>query len=329
MITLVWRTDAHLAEQAPESRTDDWAETILDKLVQVGEIASEVDADAVIDGGDFFHIKMPSRTPHKLIQRIAEVHANYPCPVYGTIGNHDVKYGDLDFLKESPLGVLFSTGVFKRLDENEGTVFQPMPREAGRRLTMKVRVVAVPYHGKSYDMNRLTTITKGSEDYLVVVAHLLASQAGGEMFGAEDIVRYSDIANLDPDVWCFGHWHKNQGVAELGGKHFVNVGSLSRGALSEDELKRVPEVVVMRFDEEGIRIERRPLAVRPAAEVFDLETRVRQQARTMTVDAFVDSVKETFCTQDRKPLFDEIRDTDMPDEVRERVLSYLEAQGGS
>jgi len=39
VITLVWRTDAHLADKPPQSRTDDWAETVLDKLRQVGEIA--------------------------------------------------------------------------------------------------------------------------------------------------------------------------------------------------------------------------------------------------------------------------------------------------
>jgi len=327
MITLVWRTDAHLAEQAPESRTDDWAETILGKLIQVGEIAREVNANAVIDGGDFFHIKTPSRTPHKLIQRIAAVHESYPCPVYGTVGNHDVKYGDIAYLDESPLGVLFKTGVFRMLDE-QGVVLQPMP-EQGRRSEMKVRIVAVPYHGTTYDMNRLTTIIKEGEEYLVVAAHLLASQAGGEMFGGEDIVSYGNLLNLDPDVWCFGHWHKNQGVVELGGKHFVNVGSLSRGALSEDEVKRVPEVVILRFDEDGIRTERRQLDVRPAAEVFDIEGRVRQQARTMTVDGFVDSIKASFATKDRLSLLNEIRNTDMPDEVRQRVIEYLEVEGVS
>jgi hypothetical protein len=179
-------------------------------------------------------------------------------------------------------------------------------------------------------MNRLTTIVKGDEDYLVVAAHLLASPAGGEMFGSEDIIAYRDLVDLDPDVWCFGHWHKNQGVTELGGKHIVNIGSLTRGSLNEDDVKRIPEVAVLRFGgRDGISIERRELDVRPSSEVFDLEGRTRQEARSMTVDAFVDSVQTTFAEQDRRPLLDEVREMDMLDPVRERLILYLEAQGAS
>jgi len=332
MITLVWRTDVHLAVKSPQSRTDDWAETVLGKLRQVGEIAREVGAAAVLDGGDFFHIKTPSRTSHELIQRVAAVHSEYPCPVYAVRnGNHDVKYGDGDYINEAPLGVLFETGVFRLLDEDEGHTFEEFEHPDGEPSVRvnSVRVVGVPYHGKSYDMNRLTTITKGKERHLVVAAHLLASQAGGEMFGSEDIVRYADILNLDPDVWCFGHWHKNQGVYEKGRKAIVNIGSLTRGALSQDDVARVPEVAILRFDKKGFTVERRALDVQPADEVFDLEGRTRQEAREMTVDAFVESVKATFEQKTRPPLLDEVRGMDMPEPVRERTLLYLEAEGVS
>ena len=68
-ITLVWRSDAHNSDQAPQSRTDNWNETILGKLTQVGDIAREVKADAVLDGGDSFHIKSPSRNSHRMRKR--------------------------------------------------------------------------------------------------------------------------------------------------------------------------------------------------------------------------------------------------------------------
>jgi DNA repair exonuclease SbcCD nuclease subunit len=333
VITLVWRTDVHLAVRPPRSRTDDWTDTVLDKLRQVGEIAREVEADAVIDGGDFFHIKTPSRTTHALIQRVAQVHAEYPCPVYGLTGNHDVKYGDPAFINEAPLGVLFDTGVFKRLDA-EGVTFNFVANNDDCTVTT-VRVVGIPYHGKKYDQNRLTTIIKDApkssdNHYLVVAAHLLASQAGGEMFGSEDIVRYSDLVNLDPDVWCFGHWHKNQGITEAGGKIIVNIGSLTRGALNEDDVARVPEVAILRFGgHEDITVERRCLDVKPAKEVFDLEGRTRQEARSMTVDAFVESVKTTLAPQTRRPLLDDVRALDVPEPVRERLVLYLEAEGAS
>lgn len=194
MITLVWRTDLHLADKSPSSRKDNWTLTCLNKIVQVGEIAREVEADAVLDGGDFFHVKAPSRNSHRIVRRVADIHKAYPCPVYANVGNHDCSSGDIRNLPKQPLGVLFSTGVFERLyDEHELLL---------ERDGVSVRVVGVPYHGTSYDMERFA-VEKGDEDWLVVIAHVLASEQGGTMFEGEDIVKYSDLEGLDADVFCF------------------------------------------------------------------------------------------------------------------------------
>jgi len=167
MIKLVWRTDVHLSDRAPSSRTDDWATTVFGKLGQVRKVAEKVGASAIIDGGDFFHIKSPGRNSHALVHRTAEHHADYPCPVYCTPGNHDSIYGDYTFLPQQPLGVLYSTGVFNRLYDEHEAVFE--------KDGVKVRVVGIPYHGTRYDMERFHSIKKGDEDYLVCIAHVLAS----------------------------------------------------------------------------------------------------------------------------------------------------------
>ena len=88
-VTLVWRTDVHLSDHTPRSRTDNWTDTVLRKLSDIGEIARKSGANAVIDGGDFFDIKAPGRNSHALIRRAMEVHRDYPCPVYANVGNHD------------------------------------------------------------------------------------------------------------------------------------------------------------------------------------------------------------------------------------------------
>lgn len=320
MVKLIWRSDVHVSDNPPVSRTDDWNETLMGKLTQVGEIAREVSAAAVLDGGDFFHVKSPGRNAHRTIQRVAQVHNGYPCPVYGNIGNHDCKYGDYEHLPEQPLGVLFETGVFQRCYDEHEALFE----QGG----LKVRVVGIPYHGTEYDWDRFTSIKKGEEDYLVVMAHVLASKEGGSMFEGEDIIQYAALKDLDPDVWCFGHWHKNQGVTEIAkGKWVVNIGSLSRGALSQDEVARIPAVAVLKFDALGVEIEQRPLKVAPPEEVFDLVGRTRREAKDMTMGAFVDSIKETLSEDARKPVEDTIRDMSLPSEVKERALLKWEEQG--
>lgn len=317
MIRLVWRTDVHLSDRTPSSRKDDWTESVLGKLRQTVLVANKVKARAILDGGDFFHIKSPSQNSHKLIRAVADLHRESTAPVYACVGNHDCVYGDYSYLNQQPLGVLFSTGVFNRLYDEHEVSFT----EGG----YKVRVVGIPYHGTEYDMDRFD-IKKGDEDVLVVVAHVLASEKGGTMFEGEDIVKYSDIAHLDPDVWLFGHWHKDQGITRIGSKSFVNLGSLTRGSLSQDEITRKPAMAVLSFDpEKGINIQVVRLKVKPAEEVFDIDRREQVQARTVTIDAFISSIKQTLVEEEGKTIEQAIEELEnVPVKVREKALLYWE-----
>ena len=318
-INLVWRTDVHLSDRAPSSRTDDWADAVFDKLGQVRDLAREVGAAAIIDGGDFFHIKSPGRNSHALVNRTAEHHSTYPCPVYCTPGNHDSVYGDYAFLPQQPLGVLYSTGVYKRLYDEHEAVFT--------HDGITVRVVGIPYHGTTYDMERFTSIVKGDEDILICVAHVLASHKGGTMFEGEDIIKYADLVDTAPDVYLFGHWHKDQGVEEIGGKQFVNIGSLTRGALSQDNMDRIPSAAVLRCTDKGVEIEVVPLNVRPAEDVFDVEGRARQVKRQVEMDSFVEAIREALQpTEGEQTLTEAVAGmSDVPNEIRERALAYLES----
>jgi DNA repair exonuclease SbcCD nuclease subunit len=322
MVNLLWRTDVHVSDVTPRGRKDNWTEMVLNKLTQVGQIAFNISADAVIDGGDFFHIKVPTRNSHALVQRVMELHRSYPCPVYCTPGNHDSVYGDYSFLYQQPLGVLYSSGIFNRLYDEYEAIFV--------KDGIKVRVVGVPYHGAKYDLDRLAKIRKKDEDFLVVVAHLLASKDGGSMFEGEDILRYSDLVQYEGDIFCFGHWHKDQGVTEISpGRFVVATGSLTRGSLSQDEISRVPKVVQMGFDKlTGIMIKEIPLQIGDPMEVFDLEARVRIETRNDMVENFVQGIKTTLQMQSDKTLVEIIRDlSDTDSSIKEKALFYLERIG--
>lgn len=330
-ITLVWRTDVHLSDHTPRSRTDNWTDTVLRKLSDIGEIARDVNAHAVIDGGDFFDIKAPGRNSHALIRRAIEVHRDYPCPVYANVGNHDCVYGDYSYLPQQPLGVLYEAGTFRRLyDEHEAVFTLPGPSRTSRP-GLKVRVVGVPYHGVKYDLDRLARIERGDEDYLVVVGHLLASPTQSTMFDAEDVIRYDTLDQYSVvDAWAFGHWHKDQGIEHTpGGKPVVNIGSLTRGALSQDSLDRVPSVAVMRFDLDGMTVEKVAVPHAPAGEVFDLVAKDKDNLQQTMIEEFVEHLSQTFAPSAQKSLTDAVRDTPgIPDLVRERTIHYIEKAGG-
>lgn len=317
MIRLLWRTDLHLAETSPRSRLDDWKTTLLARLVEIGEIAKRENVDAVIDGGDFFHVKSPSKTSHQLVAEVMRIHRDYPCPVYSCVGNHDCVYGDYEYLSQQPLGVLFDSGTFKRLYDKHEARFQ------------NIRVVGVPYHGTDYDLSRFESIKRGSEDVLIVVGHVLATPGKGgkgAMFKGEDIVGYDFLKTLDADVFAFGHWHKDQGVSEISpGKHVINVGSLSRGSLSQDNLSRKPCVVVINISEDAsISFDRIDLNVKPASEVFDIEMKQRIEQRELSLETFSTSLKDVLHSRQKGVLEDSVRSLDIPDRVKEKVLFYLE-----
>ncbi len=316
---LIWRTDIHLSDKTPVSRKDNWKETIFNKIRQVGKLAEKHNAVAVLDGGDFFDIKSPSRNSHELVREVIDIHKEYPCPVYANVGNHDCVYGDYAFLPQQPLGVLFSSGCFERLYDEHEVTFE----ENG----VKVRVVGIPYHGVEYDMERFKSIKKGDEDWLVCIAHVLASEKGGSMFEGEDIVKYADLTDLDPDVWCFGHWHKNQGITNISHTRqqwVVNIGSLSRGSLTQDNLDRIPCVALMEFDKEGIHLVEIPLEIEDAEEVFDIEKRLQEQVREDTMTQLVSTIQDRLQSTQGLDLRDSIKALEIPDVVKEKAIAYLE-----
>lgn len=315
-VRLVWRTDVHLSDQTPRSRLDNWADTVLGKLAQVGEVARRVEASAVIDGGDFFHVKSPFKNSHGVLRRVVEVHQKYPCPVYANVGNHDCKFGEISYLHQQPLGVLFEAGVFKRLYDKHEAFFE--------KDGVSVRVVGVPYHGSEYDIERLR-VKKGKEDYLIVVAHVYASEQGGSMYGNEEVLSYNDLLGFDADVFMFGHWHKDQGIMEKGGKTFVNIGSLTRGSLSDEEVDRIPSCAVMSFTKSQFKIKQFPLTVSPANEIFDLVGKVKIEKRAAKMEEYVANLQEELSAQVSINVEERVGKLEnLPIQVKEKALYYLE-----
>ena len=131
--------------------------------------------------------------------------------------------------------------------------------------------------------------------------------------------------NPDVDVWLFGHWHKDQGVWEKDGKYIVNVGSLSRGALVQDDMDRKPCAIELGFTDGGIEVVRHDLQIPKAAEIFDVAGRERQEIRESVMEDFVSNLKSSLTKDsDSNTLESVVAKTEIPDTVRERALRYLE-----
>lgn len=322
-LAFLLRTDVHAADKSPDSWKGDYPAEVWSNLEQIGALARKHEVVAVLDAGDYFHVKASTRNSHALVAKSAETQAEYPCPTYLVPGNHDIAFNNLTTLdQQQPLRVLFSTGVFERLGPIEH-VFE----KGG----LKVRVVGFPY-SLTRTLDELRAVKKGDEDCLIAVAHTLAGEkppAHIEEFFNEPIFRYGDLVyDGGPDVWCFGHWHKDQGVAHIDGCYFINPGAVSRGTLIKENLRRKPQVALIEVTEGGVIVGTIPLKVLPAKEVFDLERKERRDKEGEVIGQFAERLQQEVAEVTSEDVEENIKRLDFASEVQNCALGYLERARG-
>jgi DNA repair exonuclease SbcCD nuclease subunit len=192
-LAFLYRTDTHVCDRSPVSWKGDYAAEIWSVLGQVGQYAEEYGANAVLDGGDYFHVKSATRNSHALVVQSARIHRAYSCPTFAIPGNHDIAYNNLETLSRQPLGVLLESGVFTRLEEH---VF--------RDGDLQVRVVGMPYSPFRTLADLRAIKKKPGDTFLVAVVHQLAGEdppPNVEDFFNEPVFRYGDlVSDDDPDV---------------------------------------------------------------------------------------------------------------------------------
>jgi DNA repair exonuclease SbcCD nuclease subunit len=316
-IAFVFRTDTHLCDRSPISWKGDYPAEIWSSLEQIGQIAKQREANAVLDGGDYFHIKAASKNSHGLNERSARIHRAYPCPLYCIEGNHDLAYNNLESLARQPLGVLYASGVFQHLREQ---VFKDG--------NLQVRVVGVPYNPTRTLDDLLRIQKKPGDTHLVAVVHALAAKNPPpqvEDFFNEPVFPYEALISRNgPDVWMFGHWHRDQGVEFIRDTHFVNLGAVSRGALIRENLERNPKVALIEIDGDRLTVTPINLSVAPASEVFDLEKKATQEKERHDIDQFILRLISDGTIDPNLTIEANIQALDFADNVRSEALRYLE-----
>lgn len=284
-ITICTSSDEHLADLSPAFRKDDYRTAILDKLEWQGTLAARTRASAFVRGGDFFHVKPANKTTMATMAKAAGIHRRYPCPTYSVAGNHDMSYNDSATLPGQPLGVMFSSGVFTPLSEKI--------LESG---TMKVRIIGVDYT-PDLDHEALAEMVRKKPDdqYVVAVVHALAAMAPPEKiqsFFNERVFDYRDLAfDGAPDVYVFGHYHKDQGIVDHLGTKFVNLGAIGRGSLVFEHLDRKPKMSTIRFDSRGVSVEEHVVPHRDAADVFDLDRKKQLEKERRSIQDFIQLIR--------------------------------------
>lgn len=321
-IRFITSSDEHLCDNNPGYRIGSFRDDILEKLAWQGRFAKQFDADAVLRGGDFFHHKNPRDTTMATVAKAASIHRSYHCPTFALSGNHDMSKNDPSSIPRQPLGVLFKSGVFNNLNDHRF--------HSG---SMTVRVVGVDYTVGLTNNGIQDKVRKVSGDtYTIAFVHALAAMAPSEKiqsFFNEPVFDYRDLVFEGcPDVYIFGHYHKDQGIQEHLGVKFVNLGAVSRGALTFENMERKPKISSLVFNSQGISVEEHVIPSKDASDIFDLEKKKVIDKEKRSIDEFVAKLTSDRKKGDDSSIIDKLADfqkSDYPQDLKNLVSNTLEA----
>jgi len=315
---IITANDIHISDNGPRSRIDNFKETVLGKLGQMCMACNKLNADAAIIAGDLFNLKNPTRNSHGLNQELIKVFNQFNCPIYMIEGNHDLTANRLESLESQPLGVLFADNTLKQL-RNE------IIEKDGK----KISLVGVPYIEK-LDLDTLQIPDKGDCVCQICAMHLYAGLRGGMLF-KERLYGYDDLGAFSPDIFVLGHYHIDQGIHEEKGKYFINIGSMTRGTLSEEDIDHNPQIGFIKINVEDNKpvytLRSINLKVKPAAEIFDLEKREQEDQEKEEIKLFVEKLATEAVGESANSAesIDHLIDTmDMAKIVRDRVLYFIQ-----
>lgn len=288
-IKFITFSDVHISDVNPVSRTGDYRQDILDKLNLIRRLGEKMKVDFFLCAGDLYHNKPPSKNSHLLNTKLTVMFKSYPAPVYMIEGNHDLKNDSYDTFDKQPLSVLYSSNTLVRLPENDVII-------SDKNSNISMRIRSFPFIEEPDFTNKdIYPTAKKDVDFNVCALHLYASPSGGSLFGAK-MYSYGEISTLGDDVFLLGHYHKDQGILNKDGKIFINLGAISRGSLSDDNINRVPRISLVTCSKEkserSIKTQIIKLKVKPSSEVFKIEERKKEIKKMEEAKEFVSKLKE-------------------------------------
>ncbi len=316
MIRFLYVTDTHLRGTAPVSRTDDFASSVLSKIRETVSIANNYNVDAVLHGGDLFDLPEPGLGQVGLfLEALKDLRA----PILVAPGNHDMYGHNPNTLERTVLGLLKRIGFLGYLT--------PEPRCFGDG-EIKVQVTGQGFHAEidHQDIALDYAVRKPSGcDCAIHVAHgmvlpqRIISNAPflPAATAAEEILR-----STEADYTLTGHYHLPFEISD-GEKRVVNPGALVRLSAIQEEIDRMPAVMLIECSQSGISHRIIPLAcAKPGSEALDRSHLDVERLRDERRQAFLASLDEF-----RGDRFAALEPEEVLNEVLNRFQVSSEVQG--
>jgi DNA repair exonuclease SbcCD nuclease subunit len=279
-VKFIYITDTHLTYQSFRTRLDDPAQTGIDKLQWVLELALVNNIRMVVHGGDFFNA--PAQQTYflnRLIQLI-QMYKRKGVILYSVVGNHDVHGINYDHYKYASIGVLTNTDTVQLLGDVEledKTILRGLSAYEMVNAENRFDVSYLVVHGAvNEDIGERQGIING------------VPVEGGIYYTSKQL---KDIfPNLRGILW--GHLHHETAVTRtLEDLLLVNPGSLMRVSTAEEN-NRIPKVAYVDTAANTAMLHTLAIA-QPYQLVFNLTAKVLKKASELEVSKFLSMISSS------------------------------------
>lgn len=297
--------DFHHRQKAPSSRIDDWEASILDKITEIKQLASQHNVSAMLQPGDFLDApKVSDEFIYQIIAQWSNLDVNQLVlklmsgelkaeDLYdeilknilkiGVVGNHELFGHSNKAFNKTSLSLLSQIGFMNLVTKDN-----PIILKSDEGFT--VAITGSNYHA---DIDR----DKSHKDYIVEKKlgdfhiHLVHGYGTVQDFGTLiPHTKIQELGSTEADLTIMGHDHIGFDPVEINGKWFVNPGAPVRLSNDAKEMARQPKVMLVEFGKNGLKLDMIPLtSAKSSALVLD-RTKVEQKHEQQQK---LDEIKET------------------------------------
>jgi len=235
--------DPHFDSQTPISRIDNYADTSIERLKDIRELALKHNVSHVMTTGDFFDkVQVSFAYLNRLIQELRKF-KEVGIDVWSSIGNHDLPYNNMSYFKNTPLNTLFESGLVKHIK---------LTNDFG---SFTVHGIDFTEHEKVKDI-----VTDDKKRSILIQHYATENTVPGESIDLKEIAHFDYVIS--------GHDHAYYKPLKLEtGCTVLRPGSLFRRTKEAYNLER--DIVLYLFDSEKEVMKEIALEnVKPAKEIF-------------------------------------------------------------
>lgn len=297
--------DPHFDSQTPISRIDDYAETSIRKLGDIRKLALDNGVSHIMTTGDFFDkVQVSFAYLNNLVQELKKFKED-GLTVWSSIGNHDLPYNNMSYFKNTPLNILFKSGLVNHIERVNA--FD----------TFNVYGIDFTEHEEVKNIELETDKTS-----ILVQHYATENTVPGESIDLKDIEHFDFVVS--------GHDHAYYKPLTLKtGCTVLRPGSLLRRTKEEYNLSR--DIVLYLFDsEKEVMKEVKLPNVKPAKEIFKDEV-FDNRSINLYDNNYNDLFNEEYFASEASDIFSILSSNILPvtvnKESKDAIRRYLKEQG--